>query len=149
MEIRHSAFTKRYINVAKWKNCAIHSPFRCLTVSVPPCSLSLISGQYWAHLFYCKWNDKRERSLSKEMDLILNFPKNIQRAIKCKLQWLGTIAANTFITEVSFPSISTPSVTETRHVVTGSAVSTMSYTLLGTVHTIQSFSTLCYTEKCS
>lgn len=25
---------------------------KCLTVNVPPCSLSLISGQYWAHLFY-------------------------------------------------------------------------------------------------
>lgn len=27
---------------------------RCLTVNVPPCSLSLISGQYWAHLFFKK-----------------------------------------------------------------------------------------------
>lgn len=27
---------------------------KCLTVSVPPSSLSLTSGQYWAHLFFGK-----------------------------------------------------------------------------------------------
>lgn len=42
---------------------------RYLTVNVPPCSLSLISGQYWAHLFYRKYHNKMYVTPSSHKEL--------------------------------------------------------------------------------
>lgn len=71
------------------------------------------------------------------------------RIIECYLRCLSTITTDTIITQISFPSSSTSSVTFTNHVVTGNFVFTMPYTLLGTVGTVPPFSTRCYTDKCS
>lgn len=61
---------------------------KCLTLSVPPSSLSLISGQYWAHLFFDKKKSDAKIKITEVTNLIekQNANKNAKKATKNNYQ---------------------------------------------------------------
>lgn len=96
---------------------------------------------------------EREREKECLQHQILNITRNVgtNHTLTVNLTVLYTIIdisrSNTFITHVSRPPSIAPSVTLTSHVITGSVVPTLSYTLFTTVETVPFLLTFCSKKK--
>lgn len=91
---------------------------------------------------------KKWVSLAKMSELNNNINAKIYDCILkgCK-DWLSEMTISTFVARSPCPSWSTPFVTLTSRMITTHVIFTISYTVLTTVHTVQSLATFCYIEN--